>query len=140
MSTSSVTSSVLAVRRTTILAEARRGGLSGLPYVPAVRSSDERVEVAGRAIRSATERVERARVRVGAGAETQVGAGAASTATAGAVYLVAAGATGIFSYALFKGGGWVFEEKHPVWGVLFALAAMSNLWTAGDRLAGHEGT
>jgi len=63
----------------------------------------------------------------------EVGAGGVQTTLAAAVYLVAAGAQGLFSYALFT-GKWIFEAKHPVWGVVFALGAMSGLYGAAKKL------
>ena len=121
----------LAIRRSTILADARGGALSGLSHLSDPSRSpreDERVVGAARLVAAA------ARVRVGTSADVRVGAGGATAAMAGIVFLVAAGAQGIFSYALFKGGGWVFEKKHPVWGVLFALGTMSSLTAAGSTM------
>lgn len=120
----------IAIRRSTILADARGGALSGLSHLARAGSlprEDDRVEAVA------------SRVRVGTSADVQVGAGGATAATAGIIYLVASGAQGLFSYALFKGGGWVFEKKHPVWGVFFALGTMSSLFAAGNTIAASGG-
>lgn len=123
----------LAIRRSTVLADARGGALSCLPHLSgsSPRTTDDRVERAAAQIAAVRVRVGEARVGEGV-------PGGVEAATAGAVYLVAAGAQGLFSYALFRGGGWVFQNKHPVWGVLFALGTMSSLWAAGNRLSGGK--